>query len=138
MVNRRDVSASGTPVIDAVDRDHVFLAYGHSIVATSDGGHHWTAVYDAKSDGRILNLSFADPRGGWAVMSNGPYDSFCLTKTIDGGSRLQLSNPFWGNHPRHLGVELPRRDYPDRLTAAVQDWLMSRTGEMTGVIGHNE
>ncbi|MHB8926856.1 MAG: WD40/YVTN/BNR-like repeat-containing protein [Bacillota bacterium] len=85
-----DVSASGTPVIDVVDRDHVFLAYGHSIVATSDGGHHWTAVYDAKSDGRISSLSFADPRVGWAVMSNGPYDSFYLAKTIDGGAHWEL------------------------------------------------
>lgn len=81
--------ALGTPVINAVDRDHVFLAYDRSILATSDGGRHWTTVYPGPGYGRISSLSFADPRNGWAVMADGPNDTPYLAQTADGGAHWQ-------------------------------------------------
>ncbi len=68
-----------------VDGKHGWMAVGHQIVSTSDGGRTWTTRYRGRLTalGDISGIQFIDTRHGWAVSRAG------MLKTTDGGATWQ-------------------------------------------------
>jgi photosystem II stability/assembly factor-like uncharacterized protein len=67
-------------------RDWLFFA-GHTLYATSDSGHTWTAAPLGIAAATPYDLSFASPTTGWALLSVGTGTGRppALVRTTDGG-----------------------------------------------------
>lgn len=76
------------PLVSVVDGDYIYCAARSALEATSDGGHHWTAVYSRPNANAFRSLSFPDPQNGWAVMGF-PNDPPRLFRTTDGGAHWE-------------------------------------------------
>jgi WD40 repeat protein/photosystem II stability/assembly factor-like uncharacterized protein len=73
---------TGLSAISFIDVNHGWLADGSAILATTDGGQHWTKRSDAP--GEVLALDFVSESIGWLTAGGRLYD------TQDGGSSWQL------------------------------------------------
>jgi photosystem II stability/assembly factor-like uncharacterized protein len=68
--------------ISFVDANHGWLADGSTILATTDGGQHWTK--DGEAPGEVFALDFVSESIGWLTADGHLYG------TQDGGSSWQL------------------------------------------------
>jgi len=94
IISSRDGGVSfDTVVVSDVAISDVFYvdtltayAAGRSIWKTTDGGSHWTKLYDFPGTATYQTLFFLDDQTGWIVRKDGLY------KTTNGGVNWQLVN----------------------------------------------
>ncbi len=75
---------SDSPIVDAVDIQHVWAAIGTDLYATSNGGQSWTKLPSAPQS--ITELNFVDANTGWAITPTN------LLHTTNGGHTWQPIN----------------------------------------------
>ena len=67
------------PIVDALDRDHVFLAVGRTLLGSSDAGASFQPVASSL-DRRVASIAFQDPEHGFAANTD-----LSAQQTSDGG-----------------------------------------------------
>lgn len=72
--------------VEALDVDHAWVVGQHSLLATADGGHHWTPVSEPRG-ASLRAVDFVDPSTGWG--SDGRH----VYRTTDGGESWVAADP---------------------------------------------
>ena len=89
-----------------VDQNNGWIAGGHIILHTSDGGLTWTEQTAPPVSIFYVDIFFTDPMNGWACGNDA-----IIIHTTDGGSTwLQQANPYYGGNHILYGVYFVNAD----------------------------